>query len=915
MLLTTKLAIPQQHAHLVARARLFSLLDAGRRQKLMLVSAPAGFGKTTLITEWIRRIHAEIGDTKPRFAWLTLDEHDNDPIRFLTYLIAALQKQEPTLGAAALPLLQAAQQPPLESILTLIINELSQLTTPLWLVLDDYHLITTPAIHQLLTFCLDNLPPAFHLVITTRADPPLPLARWRVRRDLVEIRARDLRFTEAEATEFLHAELAGALSPANISALTQRTEGWIAGLQLAALSLAERTDLDNFIEAFTGSHAYIVDYLVEEVLQRQAPEVEQFLLQTSILTRLNGALCDAVTGRNDSQTLLGVLERANLFLAPLDSERCWYRYHYLFADVLRRRLQQTQSVDIAQLHRQASLWFCAQGSPAEAIQHAFATLDFALVTDLLARTAETFLKRGEYITLQGWLNRLPAELVRTHARLCLFRASIAVITHELETAQQWLEVAEQAAQSEAAPLREALLAEAAAIGTGVALNRGNFPRALELAHYALNTLPVDQTRLRGEVMLHLGLALSWSGDPARARRAYGEASQLSQAAGDMHTAVLASYNQGSQQYMQGELYQAAATYQQALRIAAEHGAAQIPITGIVQRGLGELYYEWNDLEQAHFHLQQAIERGEQGGLPRVLLLNYLALARLLQAQDQTTAALECVQKAQQLREKFALPARYASPTTACQVRLWLMQGQLAPAIDWAQSISFAEYEANLLLETEYLVLARVCIAQGEVAKALRIVAHFRQAAEVVNRLNSVIEIMAVQAVALAAQGKRDAALQILAQVLALAEPGHYLRTFVDEGEPMRRLLIDFRQWAAQQSGGPADQVRRYADKVLAVFGVVLPEPEKLALPAPSVAAKGHMVAAKVHSVPTLVEQLTEREVEVLCLLAQGLSDREMAEHLIVVVGTVKRHLNNLYGKLGVHSRTQALARARELGLL
>ncbi|MFN8491196.1 MAG: HTH-type transcriptional regulator MalT [Caldilineaceae bacterium] len=901
MLLTTKLAIPQQHSHLVARPRLFSLLDASRQSKLILVSAPAGFGKTTLITEWIRRVPAESGDAKPRFAWLTLDEHDNDPVRFLTYLVAALQKHDATIGAAVQPLLQAAQQPPLENILTLVINDLSQLITPLWLVLDDYHLMTTPTIHQLLTFCLDNLPPALHLVITTRTDPPLPLARWRVRRDLVEIRARDLRFTEAEATEFLHAELAGALSPANITALTQRTEGWIAGLQLAALSLAERTDLDNFIEAFTGSHAYIVDYLVEEVLQRQPAEVEQFLLQTSILTRLNGALCDAVTGRNDSQTMLGALERANLFLVPLDNERRWYRYHYLFADVLRRRLQQTQLLDVVQLHRQASLWFCAHDAPSEAIQHAFAALDFALVTDLLERAAETFLKRGEYITLQGWLNRLPGEVVRTHARLCLFRASIAVITHELETAQQWLEGAEQAAQTEAAALRETLLAEAAAIGAGVALNRGNFPRVLELARYALDKLPTNQTRLRGEVMLHLGLALSWSGDPAGARRAYGKASQWSQAAGDMHTAVLASYNQGSQQYMQGDLYQAAATYQQALQIAAEHGATPIPITGIVQRGLGELYYEWNDLEKAHFHLQQALERGEHGALPRVLLLNYLALARLLQAQGKTTAALECVQKAQQLREKFALPARYASPTTACQVRLWLMQGQLAPAVAWAQTIAFAEHEVNLLLETEYLVLARVCIAQGELAQALRIATHFRQAAEAVNRINSVIEIMAVQAVALAAQGERTAALATLAQALTLAEPGGYLRMFVDEGEPMRLLLAEY---SAQR---PPRKLCAYADRILAAFA-----PGKEKVEVQEIATPFHTPHSTFR---TLVEPLTEREVEVLCLLAQGLSDREMAEHLIVVVGTVKRHLNNLYGKLGVHSRTQALARARALGLL
>jgi LuxR family transcriptional regulator, maltose regulon positive regulatory protein len=893
-ILTTKLYRPRARPDLVARPQLLQRLTEAARRPLTILSAPAGFGKTTLLAAWL----AGVGE---RVAWLALDEGDNDPARFWSYCLAALQTVEPEIGADLPATLASPQPPPAETILTPLLNDLALLDEPLTLVLDDYHVIQTSAIHEAITFLVEHLPPTLHLVLAGRTNPPLPLSRLRARGQLAEIRAADLRFAHGEIAEFLQEVVGAPLSPADIAALESRTEGWIAGLQLAALSLRGRSDASAFIQAFTGSHAYIIDYLVEEVLQRLPASTEQFLVQTAILERLSGPLCEAVTQQAGAQALLEGLERGNLFLIPLDTERRWYRYHHLFADVLRHRLRQLQPALVTELHLRAMRWCNEQGLRAEAIHHAFAAQSPQEAAVLIQAEAEAALKRGEYMTVQGWLNRLPEAVVRNHPRLCLFWAATAVITHDLEAAQRWLTLAEEAATHDPAPGE--IRAEAAAIGAGIALNRGNFAQTLALAQQALAALPPTNLRLRGEVMLHRGLARSWSLDPVGATQAYAEAGRLALAAGDLHTALLAMFNQGAQQLMHGRLQPAATTYRQALQIASEQGAGRIPITSALHRGLAELHYEWNELDAAATHLQEAIERGERGGLPRVIVLNDLALARLHQARGDTAAAITTINRALHLVETHELPPRYASPPAAYQARLWLAQGDLAAAIAWAHEADLElAGELNYMYEAEYLTLARILIVQGQGSEAQQLAARLRAGAEAVERVNSVIEILVVEALAYEAQRDHGRALAMVEQAVVLGQAGGYIRTFLDEGPPLAALL-------AGLQGRVAESIKPYLERLLSLSAgserQAVPASKAPTAPAPALPA----------GVEPLIEPLTDREREVLRYVATGLSDRQVAETMIVAIGTVKRHLNNVYGKLGVHSRTQALARARSLGLI
>ncbi|HMN31165.1 MAG TPA: hypothetical protein PKE45_23635, partial [Caldilineaceae bacterium] len=670
--------------------------------------------------------------SQTRVAWLALDEADNDPARFWSYCLAALQTVEPELGADLRATLGSPQPPPIEALLTPLLNDLAGLHTAVTLVLDDYHLINTQAIHEAVTFLVEHLPPTTRLIIAGRTNPPLPLSRLRGRGQLAEIRAADLRFAGEEVSSFLEKAIGHPLTSADVAALEQRTEGWVAGLQLAALSLRGRNDASSFIQAFTGSHAYIIDYLVEEVLQQLPAETERFLVQTAILERLSGPLCEAVTGQAGAQAILEVLERSNLFLVPLDTQRQWYRYHHLFADVLRHRLRQLQQ-PVAVLHLRAATWYEQNGWLAEAIQHAFAAMAYEQVATLIEREAEPTLKRGQYTTVQGWLTRLPEAVVCQHPRLCLFWASTYVITHDLDQAAKWLAAAESSAQLDQTNAAE-ILAEAAAIGAGLALNRGDFPQTLALSERALRDLPATSLRLRGEVMLHLGLARSWSLNPAGAVQAYSEAGRLALLAGDLHTALLALFNQGAQSFMQGRLQQAAAIYRQALVVANEQGAARIPITSALHRGLAELHYEWNELESAESHLQEAIERGERGGLPRVMVLNDLALARLSYARGDLPAAQATIERALHLVESHELPPRYASPPAAYQARLWLAQGDIESASAWARDADLDLVgDLNYLYEAEYLTLARVLIVQGGAGEAQALLARLRAGAAAVDR--------------------------------------------------------------------------------------------------------------------------------------------------------------------------------------
>ncbi len=816
-----------------------------------------------------------------------------------------MKKVDSSIGAAAQMMLQVPQLPALEALLTTVINDISTINTPFLLILDDYHAINAPAIQAALIFLIENLPPVMHVVITSRSDPPLPLARWRVRRDLVEVRVRELRFTSEEAAQFLRQEVKVELTAAELAALEQRTEGWIAGLQLAGLSLTEHTDVQEFIQAFTGNHAYIVDYLVEEVLQRQPAAIWHFLLQTAILERLSAPLCDAVLQQTNSQAMLEQRERANLFLVPLDNERRWYRYHHLFAEVLRNRLKAQPLAAVAATHQRASDWYAEHNSPIEAVTHSFAAGDQARVAGLIEQYAEMMLNRDERFTLQNWLDRLPELSVRKHPWLCLARGLMFYDSHQMEAAEEYLQAAELAMQANApGTLDPGLVSEVAAARLGITLYRKDLPTTIALAQQVLAMIPPDKSRVRAHTMMRLGLAYNWHGELAKADTAYAEATRLGQAASDVYTAVLAKSNQAGIRYERGELRQAAALDQQAIDLAGVMGAPQAPIVGSVQQSLAEYYYEWDELETAARLVQAAFTRLRHAGNPRLMLLSYVTLTRILNAQGDVTGALEALQQAEKLVRDHSLPIRYTSPVMALRLQQWLAQGNHKAATDWLQS-SGLQVDAAITAgeEGQSQAVARVLLAQGEFDAALHWLVRLRQSAEALGRQVHVIRMLALQSVALSLKGDKAAALATLAHGLQLAEPQGYIRTFVDEGEPMRDLIAEYAIRNAESSR------RTYVAKLLSSFGFVEAKP----ITGPITEVSPHSTLPTPNS--ALIEPLTERELEVLRLVAQGLSDRQIAEQLIVVIGTVKRHLNNLYGKLGVHSRTQALVQARALGLL
>jgi LuxR family maltose regulon positive regulatory protein len=877
-------------AELVSRPRLLARLEEALQGPLTLICAPAGFGKTTLIGEWIAQQRMPV-------AWLSLDQSDNDPVRFWMYVIAALQRFDPQLGqeAAAVLQAQATRSVALEPVLTLLVNDLLASSDHFVLILDDYHVIESRAIHDALELLLDHLPPAMHLVMTTRADPPLPLARMRVRAQLVEIRAADLRFSLEEATVFLNEVMRLELSADHVAALETRTEGWIAGLQLSALSLHGREDVSPFIEAVTGNDHYIVDYLVEEVLNSQPESVQNFLMQTSILDRLSAALCNAVTDRPDDQELLAYLDRANLFLIPLDDERSWYRYHHLFADVLRNRLRRTHPGQVGRLHGRASDWYERHGWLPEAIGHAFLMDDMQRAADLIERIVEAMLKRGESATLHAWLQRLPDTLVRARPRLCLAFAIVLSQLHQMEHAESYVRDAERVARAESGAT--ALLSEIAAQRVSLALYNRDLPAVIELARQALASLPPDKLVLRGQVLMRLGLAYNWSGQIAEAERAYLEASRLSLEGGDIYTAVLSTSNYAGALSGRGDMRLAAATEQKAIDLAARAGVPNIPIVGAVYTQLAEYFYEWNKLDEAERHLMQAIEFTERDRNPRIQVLNYAALAHVLQAQGRAETALDYLHKAQQLAQGLDLPRRYTAPIDAFNIRRWLAQGDLQAALDWARGGGLSVADKDIHAGDEiYRLLARVLMAQGEMDRAVDLLTRLIEELRAADKRVGALVTQALLALALQKKGESARALIVLEEVLLAAEPQGYVRTFVDEGASMWALLRDLRPRLTDV------RARDYIDALLSAFDV-------------SAFSDAHIATASQTSLSTPVDALTARELEVLQLVAQGLSDREIAERLVVVAGTIKRHLNSIYSKLGVHSRTQALARAREQHLI
>ena len=897
-LLATKLHVPRPRTHLIPRAHLVERLQQGVARALTLVSAPAGFGKTTLLAQWLAESGLPV-------AWLSLEAADNDPTRFLSYLIAALQTLDAQLGTTALAMLRTPQPPRPAAVLAVLVSELtSRDTGDFALVLDDYHVITAESIQRGMAFLLEHLPPQLHLVLATRADPPLPLARLRAQGQLCEVRTADLRFGVAEASAFLQTVMGLALPPEAIATLERRTEGWIAGLQLAALSLQGRADISGFLAAFTGSHRYVLDYLSDEVLARQDTSVQQFLLHTCILERLSGPLCDAVTEQEGSQAMLEALYRANLFVVALDDERGWYRYHHLFAEVLRRHLQRAEPMLVPDLHRRASTWYEQHDLPAEAVQHALAVPDAELAARLIEPIALPVALAGQLSTVLGWLNALPEALVQTRPFLCLYHAGLLMLTNELEAAEARLQDAERGIQTEM-PAEQARTIQGWVLAQRgiIASFAGDIPYAVSLARQALELLPETEVIPRVTATLAVTFAYQEHGDVTLATEHEIAAAHAFISTSDIPLASVSSMARLARLHvMQGRLQQAAAIYEQLERVVSRPQVSQAVFGSIFHCfDFGDLLREWNELDAAKTHLLQgmALVNKPRAVEPFVVTRGYIALARLQQAQGNSHEALATLDTLASLTEQRHFPAHLVTQGAAVRAQLELAQGNLAAAIRWADSSGLSAEDDDLRYPREgaYLALARVRIAQARadpeapfLQDALHLLDRLLQEAEAKARMNSVLEILALRALALEAQGDRTSALSTLERVLVLAAPEGYIRLFVDEGAPMLALL---RQTYARS------RVPGYVATLLKAFG----EQNLLALPLTSVR-------------PTpLAEPLTGRERDVLRLLLEGASNREIARRLILSVNTVKRHIYNLCGKLGVQSRAQAIIRARTLTLM
>jgi LuxR family maltose regulon positive regulatory protein len=902
-LLKTKLYVPRAHPNLVPRPRLGERLTEGMTRKLTLISAPAGFGKTTLLSEW-RMIHL---DSEYPLVWVSLEEADNDPLRFLSYLVAALQGIEADTGEAALALLRSPQPALPESILSTLINEIAAVSYDFILVLDDYHAIDAQPVHGAITFLLEHMPPQMHLAIASRTDPPLPLARLRAQGQVTEIRAADLRFSPEEAAALLNDVMDLGLPTEEIVALAASTEGWIAGLQLAALSMQERSDVSGFIDAFKGSHRYILDYLTEEVVERQPAQVQAFLLETSILDRLTAKLCNEVAGRDDGQSMLERLEHANLFTIPLDDERLWYRYHHLFADMLRHRLRQSQRKRVAELHRRAAGWYERQGLVDDAIRHALAAGDDEWAARLVEQNTEAVVMRGEGATLLRWLETLPEELVRSRPRLSVAYAIAALFGGRLEAVEPLLRDAEHALGvspevSRASPSEKGAggwLADIpgciAIIRGDLARMRGDVPRAIELSCRALACLPEDSPYLQSKAAWNLGIAYWMNGDLTGAERAFAKLVTDNRATSNAYLPLLASYSLGQLRTAQGRLREAAEAYQRALQLGSGEGKPPLPVAGWAYLGMSELLYEWNDLDAAMCHITEGLELGKRVGTAGPLATGYTVLARVRQARGDASGALEAIEKARQVAPDPDAHHLF-NPLAPHWVRVWLAQGDVRAAARWARERGLGvNDELSFLREVEHIVLARVLIAQNKPDQALPLLGRLLSAAKAGERIGRVIDILVLQVLARLAEGDTARAVSTLARALPLAEPEGYVRIFVGEGASMAALLR-----SNTASGGTSPG---YAGELLAAFR------PPTGGPVPRIEATPPGVAQ------LLPEPLSGRELEVLRLIASGLSNREIAQELFVTPGTVKRHTHNIYGKLEVRSRTQAVARARDLDLV
>jgi LuxR family maltose regulon positive regulatory protein len=891
-LITTKLLVPTTRADIVTRRHLIDVLHQSLSHKLTLVSAPAGFGKTTLIGDWINQQGVSA-------VWLTLDEFDNDPIRFLLYFIRALQAIHPDFGETILEIIQSPQAQINEPLLTALINEIaSAISMQFVYVLDDYHLAESSGINQIIAFLLDYLPPLMHLVIATRSAPSLPVSLLRGRGELLEIRQGDLRFTNEETAEFLTQNRGLGLTPQQVVALRTRTEGWISGLQMAVISMQRHENVSEFIQSFTGSNRYIFDYLIEEILNRQPDNIQDFLLKTSILERLSAGLCDQVMDHTDGQSILDYLERANLFIVPLDDDRNWYRYHRLFADLLQKQLLQKQPGHVGELHKRASLWFDKKGFYEAAITHALATRDYEFAADLLEQNIPVMLGRGENLSLiEKIFAKLPEEFVRDRPILSIQQIWGMVFTGRLDEAEQKFR---QVENKPGIANDKLISGHIALIRALIANIRGDMGSAIALAHRADELLPPDDMVVRGMILFILGNGYLEVGNLNQAEWACEQIKGFGIASDNLWAKTVAYHRLAQIKKLRGHLKEAQALCEELLQTAALRKAERYGFLCGIYFELGDVLRESNHLDSAMKMVTQGLELSESWGIPTDLVSGNTTLARICLAQADINGAADAIRKAKKAREMGNIFRVIQTKLDTCQVLVWLQQGNLNAASHWAEEIEAKlnnfdpDGQFDFISEMEFIGLARVWKAIGinrnnrsSLDKSKLLLSKLASSAQVGQRMYRLIEILVLRAVVEDHLGDEHKAFEVLEKSISLAQPEGCLRLFLDEGQTMQDIL-----YRAQEKG-----IRLpYTQTLLAAFDVHRGQLSKSASPA-------------------LPEPLSDREMEVLILLPTKMTAAEIAERLYIAKSTVDTHIKHIYSKLGVNRRLEAIQRAKELGIL